>query len=54
MSKLTTSELGMHNIIGTLSVSADIGFKIDFQISASTPMSADIITNKITGCCFLD
>ncbi len=42
----------MHDIIGMLSVSADIGLKIN-QISASMPISTDIITNKITACCFL-
>ncbi len=43
--------IGMHNIIGMLLVSADIGFKINGQ-------HADIrryrVTNKIIGCCFLD
>ncbi len=44
----------------TLSVSADIGFKIKDRISAisaSAPISANIadkITDKITGCGFLD
>ncbi len=37
--------LGMHDIIGTLSVSADTGFKINYQISASTLTSTDIITD---------
>ncbi len=44
--------VGMHNIISTLSVSADIGFKIKYRISASMLISTDIITDTITGRCF--
>ncbi len=47
-------KIGMHDIIGMLLVSADIGFKIRYRISASMLISADIITDKIIGCCFLD
>ncbi len=39
-------------IISTLL--ANIGFKINYRISASIPIFADKITNKIRGCCFLD
>ncbi len=46
-----SSLLGMHDIIGTLSVSVDIRCKIKYQTSAITPISTDIITDKIT---FLD
>ncbi len=42
----------MHDIIGMLSVLADIGFKIKYRISVSIAISTNIITNKITGCCF--
>ncbi len=41
------SSLGMHSIIDTVLVSANIGFKINHRISVSTPISADIITDKI-------
>ncbi len=45
---------GMHDIIGTLSASDDIGFKINCLISTSTLISADIITPpKKLGYCFL-
>ncbi len=44
----------MHDIIRMLSVLADIGFKIKYQISTSPLIYADIITDQITGCCFLD
>ncbi len=42
--------VGMHNIIGTLSVSASIGFKIKYRKSASTSIS----TNLLLDCCFLN
>ncbi len=32
----------MHDIIGTLSLTADIGFKISYQISASTLLFAQV------------
>ncbi len=40
--------LGMHNILATLLLSANIGFKIKYR-----PISDDMITYKILGCCFL-
>ncbi len=51
--KVSKVKVGMHDTFGTLSLSADIGFKIRYQILASTLMSVNIITDKITGCCFL-
>ncbi len=47
-------KIGIHVIIGKVLVSAVIGFKITYRISASTAISANIITKKIIGCCFLD
>ncbi len=44
----------MHDIIRKSSLSADIGFKINYGISANMPISTEIITDKVTGCCFLD
>ncbi len=41
------SSLGMHDIIGTLSVMADVGFKLTYQKSASMLISVNIITDKI-------
>ncbi len=46
--------LGMHDIIGTLLVSDNISFKIKYWILASMPISANMTTDKIIGCCFLD
>lgn len=37
-------KLGMHNIIGTFLASVDIGLKMNYQISARTLISANIIT----------
>ncbi len=50
-----TSEflLGMHDIIGMLTASDHISFKNKYQILASMLISADIISDEITGCCFL-
>ncbi len=42
--------VGMYNIIRTLSILADNGFKINDQISASTTISVVIITDKSIGC----
>ncbi len=41
-------------LVDWLIASPDIGFKINYWLSASTPTSTHIITDKITGCCFLD
>ncbi len=45
---------GMHDIIGTLSVSGDIGIQINYWILAGTTICADIITHKIIGYFFID
>ncbi len=57
--KLNTVQLKAENqgcmtLLACYLVSADIGFKINYQISASTLIPTEIITDKITGCCFLD
>ncbi len=49
-----TPKVGMHDIIRTLPVSANMCFKFKYRISASTLKSADIITDEITGCYFID
>ncbi len=36
------SNLGTHDILGTLSVLADISFEVQYWILASTQISADI------------
>ncbi len=46
--------LGMHDIIGMLLVSANIGVKIKYWILASTPISINMTIDQIIGCCFLD
>ncbi len=51
--KKQVSKVGMHNI-STISVSADIGFKIKCWTSVSTPIFPNTIIDKITGCYFLD
>ncbi len=53
MLQLQILSRGMHDIISTSVVSAGTGFKIKYPISASMPISINIITDKITGCCFV-
>ncbi len=43
-------KLGTHNIICTLSVSAETGFKIKYQTSTSTLIFVNIITDLKKGC----
>ncbi len=47
------SKVGTHDIIRTLSVSADICFTFNYLTSASTPISADMTTDKIIVECIL-
>ncbi len=43
-----------HNIIDTLAVLPDKGFKVNYQISPNTLISTDINTDKTADCCFVD